>query len=69
MAAGTKLDITPALARKVQTLKNDYGLTFKEIGKRLSIAESSAHKIFHMGTPVVRPGTGPEPLYRRGTIL
>jgi len=69
MVQGIDLDITPALARKVQSLKTNYGLTFKEIGKELGFAASSAHKIFHMGTPVVKPGTGPEPLYRRNSIL
>lgn len=38
--------ITPALRRKVLALR-EYGLTLKQIAIRFSIAESTAHKIFH----------------------
>jgi len=39
--------LTPALARKVRVLRDEYRLTLKQIATRFAIAESTAHKLLH----------------------
>lgn len=41
---GKHIAITPKLVAKVRSL-HEYGLTLREIASRLSVAESTAHKI------------------------
>lgn len=48
---GKPIAITSSLVEKVRALK-EYGLSLKQIGQRLGIAESSAHKIVHTYLPL-----------------
>ena len=41
---GRRLAVTPNLVSKIRSLRA-YGLTWRMIGKRLDLAESSVHKI------------------------
>ncbi len=43
---GKPFQITPSLAARVRALQ-EYGLSLRAIATRLSIAESTAHKIVH----------------------
>ncbi len=43
---GKPFQITPSLAARVRALQ-EYGLSLRTIATRLSIAESTAHKIAH----------------------
>ncbi len=43
---GKPFEITPALVARVRALR-EYGLSLRAIATRLSIAESTAHKIAH----------------------